>query len=187
MIILKCPHCGSRDEYPEPKEKEICTDCGKPFNVVAGKIAEARHVPPSAAKYKPFSGMPERTPEENALYHREMIDKGLRQIIAWAEGGPSPRIGMDMTAATEYLEAFNAMCINTASLSWVLGFIEFLGDIQTQYKLITRPIGDGCPNPNAPAIFLDWLHETIEEKKQANYAIMQTLKENLRLLEIWLG
>jgi len=179
-IILTCPHCGSRDEYQlnEYNQTTECTNCMRIFWVKDGI-----HTAPNSSKFKPFKGMPERTEAENAQYHDEMITEGLRRIVAWVEVDPSkdkvynPK--MDMTASIEYLQAFNAMCINTTSLSWVLGMIEFIGDIQQK---MNEQLATAFTKMNAVE-FYNWMRDTLRERKDKNYEVMMTLKDNIRTLE----
>lgn len=239
-IILKCPHCGSRDEYyltGHETETSVtaCTNCLAPFNIVDGRVLEAQYekeikedkyvdcrlvtcpncghmemmqlgpashgafcencrtsfpIPPleHAAKYKPFRGMPERTEAENAQYHRQMIEDGLKKIMLWQEneqGGlimNAPKIKMNASDAIDYLQAVNAMCINTASLSWVLGMIEFIGDMEQSLEEQKK---SGFTKMSMVELY-NSLRDTLRTRKDANYEIMKTLKDNLRTLEAFL-
>lgn len=139
--------------------------------------------------FKPYRGAPERTPEENEAYHREQISKGLMLIKAWTEdvtpeefeeGYDSPKMKMDMSAATDYLQAFNALCINTASYSWVRGVIEFMGDVEAKgFQLM--------PSVDKRSEFETWIMEYLARKKQDNYQILATLRDNIGVLETYLN
>lgn len=146
-------------------------------------VSEAHPVPSTFISVQPYRGaMAGMGEKEVEAFHRSQIERGLRLITAWVEGATpqlkEQRIKLDTSKATDYLEAFGALLINTTSLQWAKGLIEVIGEIQAGYnELDNRAESD---------TFLTWLVQHLANKKQEAYGQFGQMRENCMLCEAYL-
>jgi hypothetical protein len=118
---------------------------------------------PKYEKFVPFTGLKERTPEENEKYHEELIENGLRGIC-----------GARNMATRKYFMKLQQYFVNVTSLVWCAGLIEKLEEVEV---ILQQSIGE------EENIIETQLKEFVSKQLHEAYSQLGGLTDNCNILE----
>jgi hypothetical protein len=126
-------------------------------------IAESEPDEPKHEKFVPFTGLKERTPEENEKYHEELIENGLRGIC-----------GARNMTTRKYFMKLRQYFVNVTSLVWCAGLIEKLEEVEV---ILQQSIGE------EENIIETQLKELVSKQLHEAYSQLEGLTDNCNILE----